>query len=322
MVTPLESYPDLAKAIGLSSLYFKREDLHPYGSHKGRSIPVMIDTYRSSGDTRFAISSSGNAALAAAIHIQKINKEIDLTNSSATPDQSFTPSLSLDIFVGNHIAEHKFEKLQKYADNNIRILKKERPLQALTEVIKEGVRSLRQSTDDTALVGYESLGEELANAFADLGKKKTKGNDSLGAIFIGTSSGTTAQALATYFLKAVSDSNINRQVSQIHIVQTSSCHPLSTVLNPYDGPDELSDADAITDITALRKNTLIPLIEKTGGYGWSATNEDIETAKILVKKHTNLNISNNSALSVVGAMKSVYEGHTIDGAVVCMICGE
>lgn len=303
MVTPLESYPDLAKAIGLSGLYFKREDLHPYGSHKGRSIPFMIDHYRALGDNRFAISSSGNAALAAAIHIQKINREIDIANSSATSDQSFTPSLELDIFVGNHIAEHKFERLQRYADNHIRILKKERPLQALTEVIKEGVRSLRQSTDDVALTGYESLGEELSSV------------KDLGAIFIGTSSGTTAQALASYFLK-------EKKVPQIHIVQTSSCHPLSAVLNPYDGPDEVSEADAITDITALRKGALIPLIEKTGGYGWSATNEDIETAKILVKKHTDLDISNNSALSVVGAMKSVYEGHTIDGAVVCMICGE
>ena len=81
-------------------------------------------------------------------------------------------------------------------------------------------------------------------------------------------------------------------------------------------------ADAITDIIALRKGALIPLIEKTGGFGWSATNEDIETAKILTEKHTGLNISNNSALSVVGAIKSVYEGHTIEGAVVCMICGE
>ncbi len=217
MITPLESYPALAKAIGISSLYFKREDLHPYGSHKGRSIPVMIDTYRTSGDTRFAISSSGNAALAAAIHVQKLNKEIDHTNSNTTADQSFTPPLELDIFVGNHIAEHKFEKLQKYADNNIRILKKERPLQALTEVIKEGVRSLRQSTDDTALIGYESLGTEIMTQLH---------NDAmiqLGAIFIGTSSGTTAQALASYFLKK-SGNNSNKNpaaVPQIHIVQTS-----------------------------------------------------------------------------------------------------
>ncbi len=312
MSTPLESYPDLAAAIGLSSLYFKRDDLHPYGSHKGRSIPGMINHYHTLGDTYFTISSSGNAALAAAIHIQNLNKD--------KKDGKF---LTLDIFVGNHIAEHKFEKLQKYADDTIRILKKERPLQALMEATHNGMRSLRQSTDDTALVGYTSLGEELVGAF---NSNKKKG-ERLGALYIGTSSGTTAQALASYFLKKVgSDSSSNKTTSikipQIHIIQTSSCHPLSTILNPYDGPEEKSEADAITDITALRKDTLLPLIEKTGGYGWTATNEDIEAALILVRKHTGLDISYNSALSVVGAMKSVYEGHTIDGAVVCMICGE
>ena len=54
--TPLEAYPKLAKAIGVNELYFKREDLHPYGSHKGRSIPVMIDHYLKAGERRFAIA--------------------------------------------------------------------------------------------------------------------------------------------------------------------------------------------------------------------------------------------------------------------------
>jgi len=328
-MTPLEHYPDLAVAIGVSDLYFKREDLHPYGSHKGRSIPLMIDKYREAGDVRFAISSSGNAALAAAIHIKKIN-------------ESTEEKLILDIFVGNHIAQHKLERLEKligdsngHADEHIRILKKERPLQALNQAMNEGMRSLRQSTDDTALVGYESLGKELVEQLDERKEEKNgKGGKKLGAIFIGTSSGTTAQALADYFLnngaglkKGAKNGSV--AVPQIHIVQTSSCHPLADALNSYDGPsDEISDADAITDITALRKGALIPLIEKTGGSGWFATNEDIETARILVKKHTvsavypnGLEISTNSALSVVGAMQAVYAGHQIEGAVVCLICG-
>ena len=64
MITPHEEYPALASALGYKAgkgairLYFKREDLHPYGSHKGRSIPVMMDYYREIGDRSFAISSS------------------------------------------------------------------------------------------------------------------------------------------------------------------------------------------------------------------------------------------------------------------------
>ncbi len=297
MVTPLEKQDALAEAIGFLSLYFKREDLHPYGSHKGRSIPVMIDYYVKTGNRQFAISSSGNAALAAAMHIASLNSRYQVN------------PLSLDIFVGNHVSPGKLKRIKEVADasgGSIRVLAKERPLQALTQAANEGVRSLRQSTDDEALVGYESLAEEL------LAEAQTK---KIAAVFIGTSSGTTAQALAAYIQK-------KKSPIQVHIVQTSSCHPLSESFDSYDGPDEVSVADAIVDITGHRKAALIPLIEHTGGTGWIATNDDINAALELVQEHAGLAISTNSALSVVGAMKAAYTSHEIDGAVVCMMCGE
>lgn len=292
-MTPLESYPKLAAKIGFATLYFKREDLHPYGSHKGRSLPPMIDHYHTQGDRRFAISSSGNAALAATLHIAQL------------------PDASLDVFVGNHISEKKLNKIRTaiasaQTENLIRILRKERPLQALMQATQEGMRSLRQSTDDIALIGYESLAEELIAS-----SKK----DPIGAVFIGTSSGTTAQALAAYFSK-------NKSPIQVHIVQTSSCHPMAETFEAYDGPDELSIADAIVDQVAQRKTKLIPLIESTGGTGWIATNDDISAAQNFTREQTGLEISTNSALSVAGAMRAAYTGHEIDGAVVCLVCGD
>jgi len=289
--TPLERYEDLAKAIGMADLYFKREDLHPYGSHKGRSIPVMIDHYLKAGNRRFAISSSGNAGLAAALYVKELNAKNEKN------------SIELDVFIGQHAAAHKAERLKALVDENIKVYVKERPRMALQQAVSEGARSLRQSTDDIALVGYEPLAEELAE------QKKT------GAIFIGTSSGTTAQALAQAFLA-------KKMPIQMHIVQTSSCHPMSEAFESYDGPDEASVADAITDPIAIRKDKLIPLIKKTGGRGWIATNEEIEAAQDMVLEHTGLEISTNSALSVAGAMKAAELGWDFPGAVVCMICGE
>ena len=169
--------------------------------------------------------------------------------------------------------------------------------------VQDGARSLRQSTDDLALQGYKSLAEEIAQV------------KDLGSIFIGTSSGTTSQALAEYF------SRTNKDV-QVHIVQTSSCHYLSESFEPYDGPDERSIADAIVDQTALRKAALIPLINKSGGHGWFATNEDISTAQELVLNSAELTISTNSALSIVGAMKAVYASWELKGSTVCLICGD
>ena len=298
MITPLEHYPDLAKTLGVSDLYFKREDLHPYGSHKGRSIPVMIDLYLAQGEKRFALSSSGNAALAAAMYVKELNNNLDL-----------------DIFVGNHVSPNKLAKLEKFADEHIRILKKERPLQALTQAMNEGVRSLRQSTDENALIGYKKLADEINESFS------VKSMPALGAVFIGTSSGTTAEALAQNFIKNA-NANDAGEIPQVHIIQTSSCHPIADGLNSYDGPEEDSIAGAITDITGYRKADIVPLINKTGGAGWFATNEAIESAQELVKKYTGLDISTNSALSVVGVMQAVYAGHQINGAVVCVICGE
>jgi threonine dehydratase len=295
MVTPQEQFPALAKAIGLTDLYLKREDLHPYGSHKGRSIPFMIDHYFEQGLRNFAISSSGNAALAAALYVKELN-----SNSAKNGNQSL---IHLDIFVGIHLAPNKLAKLKKLEGDHIRVLTKERPLQSLMQASEEGARSLRQSTDDLALIGYKSLAEELAKI------------PNLAAIFIGTSSGTTAQALAQYFMDL-------KTSIQIHIVQTSSCHPLSDAFETFDGEDEQSIANAIVDKTARRKDALIPLIKKTGGYGWFATNDEIRAAQELVKKHAGFEISANSALSIVGAMEAAYRSWPVNGAVVCMICGD
>lgn len=293
MTTPQQSYPEQAKAMGVSELYFKREDLHPYGSHKGRSIPVMIEHYAEKGDRDFAISSSGNAALAAALHIKRLNSDIGYSDNRC----------KLDVFVGNNINPRKLERLKSLADENIRVFAKERPLQALAQAANEGARSLRQSVDDTALIGYESLAKELREI------------EGIGAVFMGASSGTTAQALAQYFLK-------EKLPVQVHIVQTSSCHPIADAFGAFDIPEEKSVADAIVDRTAHRKNALVPLIKKTGGSGWLADNEQIEAAKELTEKYAGLNISSNSALSVAGAIQAAEMGYEMNGAIVCLICGE
>ena len=176
MLTPLEAYSGLLDSLGgTGTLYLKREDRHPYGSHKGRSIPVMIDHYSAQGERRFAITGSGNAALAAAKHIRHLNENLP---AKTLPWQ-------LDIFIGNHIEAGKADRLHALADDNISIYTKERPLQALTAAVADGVRSLRQSTDEIALLGYKALAEEIVSA-----------RPQLGTLWVATSSGTTAEALA------------------------------------------------------------------------------------------------------------------------------
>lgn len=291
MLTPQQNQPDLARAVGIDSLFLKREDAHPYGSHKGRSIPVMIDAYVKKGARHFAISSSGNAALAASLYIKELNKK----NNA---------KVRLEILVGNKIPDKKYKKLIDLADEDVSVMRFERPLQTLTQKTADGsIQSLRQSTDDLALIGYGSLAQELSEI------------KDLQAVFMPTSSGTTAEALANYFLD-------KKKSVEVHIVQTTSCHPMALEFVDSIPSEEESTSDAIVDTTARRKDALVPLLQKTNGSGWIATNEEISTARELIATHANIKVSPNGALGVAGLMQAVLAGREWNGSVVCVVGGE
>lgn len=293
MITPHSEHPSIASTLGIPRFFIKREDLHPYGSHKGRSIPVMIDTYTKKGMYDFALSSSGNAALAALRHIQACNS------------LGLGHPLSLSILVGEHINPEKKTLLTKeLTDPRITLTETARPLQTLLSLIKgESRQSLRQSTDDTALIGYTALAEELL-AIPDLSD-----------VYVGTSSGTTAQALIGAFKSR------NRAIS-VHIVQTTTCHPLAESFDTTTGESvESSHADAIVDRVAHRKATLTALLTETNGDGLIVTNTEIADAQTLLKQHADIQATANGALGVAGLMKARAQGAHYTGSVACILCG-
>jgi threonine synthase len=288
MLTPQPQAKKLAKALGLTTgLYLKREDLHPQGSHKGRSIPIMIDKYIKSGWDNFCISSSGNAAISAAITINEYNAKHK------------KHSLSLNIFVGKNIDSGKLKIIKKLLNKKVLLKKTDNPKQSAFQMEKGGLaKNLRQSTDDIALSGYASLAKELA---------KIK---NLNAVFVPTSSGTTAQALHEEFQKL-------KLSPQIHIVQTPACHPM--VKSPI--PMSPSLATAIVDNVGFRKETVRKGMLESGGNGWIATNKDISEASALIKKNENINVSANSALSIAGLTLAIKNKWDFKGPVVCVLTG-
>lgn len=296
MQTPQKIQKKLAKAIGLAvPLYFKREDLHPLGSHKGRSIPIMINEYRRSGWKNFCISSSGNAALAAAMHVKKIN-------------QKLKQKIGLQIFVGKNIDDEKLTILRRFAnDNNILLTQTDNPKQQAFQLdANNEAKNLRQSTDDIALTGYVSLANELA---------KIK---NLSAVFIPTSSGTAAQGLYEGFKKM----KVNLE---IHIVQTVACHPiagavmLEAVTSPLSAAKSI--ASAVVDKVAHRKSEVAEAVKKSQGAGWVPDDEEIKSAIKLVKINSGISISANSALSVAGLIQAVKHNWIFNGPVACLITG-
>lgn len=289
MVTPQTESPRIAQELGIPKLYFKREDLHPYGSHKGRSIPAMIDSKYKEGARSFAISSSGNAALAAIRHIQARNLRGD--------------KISLKVFVGENINPRKRQMLLDEAkDPRIAIDESPRPLQSLFNLIKgENVVSLRQSNDPSALQGYEELAREIAQT------------PDLDAVFIATSSGTAAQAIGEYFIK-------ENKHAQIHIVQTTSTAPFARTWSEEEEGDVPSIADAIVDKIAHRKDPLLKVVSATRGQGWIASNELIERAMGMLSKE-GIETTPNGALGLAGLMKAISKGKAFKGAVVCIVTG-
>ena len=309
MLTPQSPAPKLAKAIGLDvPLYIKREDLNPYGSHKGRSIPLMMEKYAAQGVRDFVISSSGNAALAAAKYVVQ------------------RPELKLTIFVGKNIDNKKLTVIASEAKQsqriseirgiasssasrrtprNDRVIVKQvaNPKQAAFQMNKAGkAKNLRQSTDDSALVGYEELARELAEV------------KNLAAVFVPTSSGTTAQGLYLGFGKL-------GVKPQIHIIQTSACHPFIQNTKYIIQNTKYSLASAIVDKVAHRKSEIVKLLKNSHGAGWVASDEEIRAAMALIKKTEGINASPNSALALAGLVKALAAGEKFSGPVVCLFTG-
>lgn len=284
-----------ASAINLNQpLYLKREDEHIFYSHKGRSIPIMIDYYASQGYTNFAISSSGNAALSAVKYINHYNSNNE-------------KQLHLKIFVGLSINKEKFIRLQNEIDNNSKISLQQVPNPKQTAFIcgkNKDTINLRQSTDDLSLIGYEDLAKELSEI------------PKLSAVFIPSSSGTLAQGLAIGFKKV----NIK---PQIHIIQTPSCHALLNFSNTTDQKFTTpSLADAIVDKVAHRKESIQMILSEFTGSGWIIDNKEITDTQKLLKTTENISLSPNGILGVSGLKKAVENGYKFNGPVVCVITGK
>lgn len=291
MITPQTEHPDIAKELGVPQLWLKREDLHPYGSHKGRSIPVMIDLKVAEGKRDFAISSSGNAALAAVRHIAKRVHEGD--------------KLTLSVLVGQNINPDKRAALLKeaaIAGDSIKIEDHVRPLQKLLELVTGGKESLRQSTDDDALIGYKPLAIEIA------------GTPFLSDVFVATSSGTTVQAIADYLAE-------HRTGVAVHVVQTTGNSPIAREFKAEEAEPAASLADAIVDKVAHRKDRVKEIVTKTGGTAWIATNADIQRAQELMRS-AGVEATGNGALSLAGLVRARAKGREFKGSVVCVMTGK
>lgn len=138
--TPLVGLPSLAARLGVASLWVKRDDLSPAGSHKSRSLAYRISLARARGEQTVLLSSSGNAAAAASAYCAAAGVRLIAFVSPETPPVKLG-SLSRD--GTTVVACRKPRNLARYA---ARVF---------------GIPNLTPSLDDLSIEGFKTIACEL-----------------------------------------------------------------------------------------------------------------------------------------------------------------
>lgn len=255
----------------------KDETRNPTGSFKDRGLSYQIARHIQDGKTKFAISSSGNSAISASF-IAKLYK------------------LRLCVFVSDSI---QYEKLNRINDiikrtQNITLFKSQKPRSDLIKFLRNNpdFTSLRGSTDEYALQGYKSIAYEII-----------KSNQNIDAIFIPTSSGTSALGIASGF------SELDTPV-QIHICQTEKVYSIAKVFDSNFQSSKSSLADAITDKVAHRKEKIVEVINQSQGFGWVISDTELIEAKSKISSYNIGEYSYNSILAYSGLQKALQAGYS------------
>ncbi|HPT65968.1 MAG TPA: PLP-dependent lyase/thiolase [Candidatus Woesebacteria bacterium] len=127
--------------IKLEDVYFKREDLNETGSAKDRAIIFQIENLKKQGFNSAVISSTGNAAISAC-HFCFLNK------------------INLTVFLSPKVNKNKLNLIK-----NCQIVFSNKAISdAIKFAKKNNAYLLRQSTDPSALIGYQEIGKELTKA--------------------------------------------------------------------------------------------------------------------------------------------------------------
>ncbi len=121
-------------------IWLKREDQNPHGSHKDRSLAYQVSLAKQQGQTELVISSSGNAAIAAAAFCQLAGIKLWAFLAPTILRQKF---LAIKESGPTIIFSHRAIRLANYFAK------------------KKKLVNLRPSTNDDSIVGFKTLGLEL-----------------------------------------------------------------------------------------------------------------------------------------------------------------
>jgi threonine synthase len=282
--TELESARELGLALGVPSLWLKREDLSPTGSHKARSLGYLCSHLLAQGRDQAVISSSGNAAIAAAAFASLAGMRLLSLVSPRTPRVKL-----------NALSTHP----------QLTVLS-EQPVALLHHAVAEwGLSDLRGSVNPLAPNAYRGIAAELA------------GSDPVEAVFVFSSSGATALGMSQGFQAL----QVPADRPRLHVVEGLPGGELTRPWYPGGGPR--GDRGANFSQLGARRSRLAPAVRRavrqSGGRGWRIGAVELTRVRELGRSH-GLETS-WEGLATLAAMSRAAELGTGPGRWVAVLTG-
>ena len=290
--TPCQDQPGLAAELGLERLWLKREDRNPTGSHKDRGAAFQLSVR--AGELRHhprrppwvVISSSGNAAIAAAAYAAKTPLRLAVFVAPGTPPA----------------------RLRRILDHGARVIVSRHAI-SLCEAFARRYKlpNLRPSTDPLAVLGFMSLGWELCET--------PVGADS---VFTFASSGASLVAIgrAVERMAVQADAGGQRGTSeaagaawpfQLHVVQGTFAHPIAAHFDRREVVTGIGAVGARGARKTRRVGEAVRLVTRSGGSGWIVTDSEARSASALLDAH-GIHVALESAAALAAARRAVAAG--------------
>jgi threonine dehydratase len=248
--------------IKLEGVYLKREDLNPTGSAKDRAIIFQIENLKRHGFKSAVISSTGNAAISAS-HFCHINQ------------------IKLTVFLSPKVNQNKLALIKK---NNCQIIFSKKPISDAIKFSKKNNNYLlRQSTDPSALIGYQEIGKELINELPQIT-----------SIFVPVGSGTTLLGISQALNPSV----------KIYAIK----------------PENTTLTDALTVKYQPLKSKIISAIKNSKGSELIIQNSEILEAQKILEKNQ-IKTSLEGAMAFAGLKKSIKNNLYIGNYPVIILTG-
>lgn len=264
--------------VKLDNCYLKREDQNLTGSAKDRALPYQIENLKKQHFTSAVISSTGNAAISAAYFCQK--NQIELT-----------------IFLSTKIKPEKLSLLKRYSAE---IILTQKPIsQAIKFAKKNHSYLLRQSTDPSALIGYQQIAIELINQLPQIT-----------SIFIPIGSGTTLLGISSKLPPSI----------KIFGAQSAANCSVSKKFDQQYQPETRLITDALSAKFLPQKQKIVQTINESNGFSFTIQNKEIiSTHQFLQSK--NISTSLEGALAFSAYQKSIKNNFDIGQFPVILLTG-